>query len=105
MHNLKEGDHVTYWPAYKIKGEIGIVKRVREDNDQYVFVVYNCAGNWEHYQDYTAASSPIKDLFKGWHDTRTDAIQKNCDHEFRPTNAKWRSAIQVKCMHCGVIQG
>ena len=31
-----------------------------------VRVVYNCNGNWDHYQDYTSALTNIIDLELGW---------------------------------------
>ncbi len=27
--------------------------------------------------------------------------EDNCEHEFRPTNAKWQSITQQECIHCG----
>ena len=59
---FKPGDHVTYVPTVG-DSEHGIVKSVRDDA---VFVVYNCAGEWGRYEDYTAANTPIDRLVPGW---------------------------------------
>lgn len=60
---LKKGTKVTYNNGYG--EERGIVKSFC-DNPDYVFVVYNCAGNWDDYENYTAARTFIKDLEIGW---------------------------------------
>jgi hypothetical protein len=57
---MNEGDEVTYIP----KMEHGIVKGLSDQD--HVFVVYHCAGDWDHYRDYTAARTRIKDLVPGW---------------------------------------
>ncbi len=44
--------------------ENGIVKSVSDEN--HVFVVYNCGGEWSRYQDYTAARTHISQLRAGW---------------------------------------
>lgn len=59
---ITSGMRVHYSPKYGNK-ENGIVKSVRDGN---VFVVYKCAGEWDHYQDYTAANTPVEDLHPGW---------------------------------------
>ena len=66
---MKAGDKVTYVPDHYVdhpdKWEHGIVKR--ESGTGY-FVVYNCAGNWDRYKDYTAANTNKRDLQPGWLD-------------------------------------
>ena len=65
----KVGDKVRFEPEhYELKGEFenGIVKEVREDIDYAVWVVYNCAGDWDCYRDYTAAKTNLRDLKAGW---------------------------------------
>jgi hypothetical protein len=47
------GRWVTYNRSY-CKPEKG---RIKSWNNTFVFVVYNCADNWENYQDYTAAAT------------------------------------------------
>ena len=63
------GDKVHYQPDhYKEddKFENGIVKEVREDVTDAVWVVYNCAGDWENYRDYTSAKTNLRDLNFRW---------------------------------------
>lgn len=59
---LQAGDKVTYTSFNK--KEIGVVKSISDED--HVFVVYHCAGNWDRYQDYTAARTKVEDLVKGW---------------------------------------
>ncbi len=56
------GQYVHYAPSHGSR-ENGRVKSVTEHG---VFVVYKCGGNWDHYQDYTGANTPIEDLRPGW---------------------------------------
>lgn len=60
---MEIGDKVAYI-KYDGSHENGIVKSFGKDD--IVFVVYNCAGEWEHYQDYTAASTDIRYIVMGW---------------------------------------
>lgn len=64
---LYPGVKVTYNPGYG-KHEKGIVKSLPDDQPSYAFVVYNCGGNWEDYENYTAARTPISGLTLGWPD-------------------------------------
>lgn len=61
---LSKGQKVTYAPDYG-EPERGKVKSFSEDPN-FVFVVYNCGGNWDNYENYTAARTNIKDLKLGW---------------------------------------
>ena len=45
--------------------ENGIVKRITPDGNG-AFVVYNCGGNWNDFQNYTAANTNLRDLKLGW---------------------------------------
>ena len=36
--------------------------RIKSWNDRWIFVVYNCADEWDDYQDYTAAATEPNDL-------------------------------------------
>jgi len=39
------------------------------ENETYtftVFVVYKCGGEWDRYNEFTGASTNIKDLKPGW---------------------------------------
>ena len=61
--SMKIGDKVAY---IKPDGsyENGIVKSFGMNEG--VFVVFNCAGEWDSYQDYTAARCYRNQLVKGW---------------------------------------
>ena len=49
---LNIGDKVHYHPREHSEGENGIVKEIRSSQNDAVFVVYNCAGDWKNYQNY-----------------------------------------------------
>lgn len=36
--------------------------RIKRWNDTWIFVVYNCAEEWDNYEDYTAAATDPRDL-------------------------------------------
>ena len=61
---LDKGDKVTYVPEHG-KRQIGVVKSKCADSE-HVFVVYNCGGDWDHFDEYTAARTNIKYLIRGW---------------------------------------
>lgn len=61
---MKIGDKVHYTPAFG-RIENGIIKAIGKSAFT-VFVVYKCGGDWENYQNYTAASTNILDLKEGW---------------------------------------
>ena len=65
---LSIGDEVHYQPEHygNDKWENGLVKEIREDVIDGVWVVYNCAGNWHRYKDYTSAKTNLRDLRLGW---------------------------------------
>lgn len=69
---IKVGDKVHYAPGYLEAAEYenGIVKEIpNQTNDitkNKIRVVYNCAGDWENYAQYTAALTDIKDLRIDW---------------------------------------
>lgn len=65
---LKVGDKVCYKPEYYSKDEWikGIIKEIPEFTLEEVRVVYNCAGNWENYKDYTGVLTKLRDLTLGW---------------------------------------
>jgi hypothetical protein len=60
------GMPVRYQPAHYGDGEWenGIIKEIREGRE--VWVVYNCAGNWDSYMNYTGALTNLRDLKLGW---------------------------------------
>lgn len=59
LNENNKGEWVMYYAGYG-KPEIG---RIKDWNSKYVFVVYKCAGEWDNYEDYTAASTPPAHLF------------------------------------------
>jgi hypothetical protein len=61
---LNVGDRVHYEPTYKAP-ENGIVKSIPEEGLS-VFVVYNCDGDWNNYQNYTGALTDVRYLKPGW---------------------------------------
>lgn len=73
IQNLKVGDKVHYQPSYykKEQWENGIVKSIPEKSlisgeITSVFVVYNCADDWDNYKNYTGQSTKLNDLHPGW---------------------------------------
>ena len=69
ISELQVGDKVCYQPEhYDIKDhwENGLVKEIRADVFDSVWVVYNCAGNWRLYRNYTSAKTNLRDLKLGW---------------------------------------
>ena len=68
ISKLKVGDKVYYQPAHFNFDEFenGIVKEIPDFTDDAVRVVYNCAGDWERFEEYTAALTNIEDLKLGW---------------------------------------
>jgi hypothetical protein len=53
----------VYYTAPHGKTENGIVKSINGCN---AFVVYNCGGDWDHYEDYTGCATNPSDLTPGW---------------------------------------
>ena len=69
IHKPKEGDLVHYQPEhYRLNDEFenGVVKEVRDDVDDAVWVVYNCGGEWSRFREFTAAKTNLRDLCVGW---------------------------------------
>jgi hypothetical protein len=66
--NLKVGDKVCYQPSHydEDKWENGMVKEIPDHTNNSIRVVYNCAGEWDNFQDYTSALTNIRDLSLGW---------------------------------------
>lgn len=63
------GKKVTYVPhpgCMPSDYRNGIVKSHPEHTTDSVFVVFNCAGDWKNYQDYTAQLTPVDRLVPGW---------------------------------------
>lgn len=67
--DIEVGDKVHYQPEhYKKEGkwENGIVKAIPSYTPGSIRVVYNCAGNWNDYENYTSALTNLNDLYHGW---------------------------------------
>lgn len=56
--------------------------RVKSMTEHGVFVVYNCASDWDHYEDYTGANTNPDDLREGW------ATKKETEFIPSPLNLK-----------------
>ncbi len=68
MAKLRIGEKVHYQPEHygNDRWENGLVKEIRDSVTDGVWVVYNCAGNWNRYMDYTSAKTNLCDLKLGW---------------------------------------
>lgn len=68
IEKLKVGDKVYYQPDHygKSRWENGIIKEIRINDSDHVFVVYNCGDGWENYKNYTSARTNLRDLNLGW---------------------------------------
>lgn len=66
--DVKVGDKVCYQPSYypEDKWENGMVKEVLDHTNNAVRVVYNCAGEWDNFKNYTSQLTNIRDLTLGW---------------------------------------
>lgn len=65
---MKAGDKVHYIPfegADPSTYQNGIIKSFCDD-PQYIFVVFHCNNEWDHFWDYTAQRTNINQLKKGW---------------------------------------
>lgn len=68
ISKIKVGDKVYYRPDH-FQGdehENGMVKEIPDHTNKAIRVVYNCAGNWDNFKDYTSALTEIRDLEIGW---------------------------------------
>jgi len=68
ISELKIGQKVHYKPDHYDDDEFenGIVKEIPEWSIDSVRVVYNCAGDWKNYKNYTSALTNVVDLHLGW---------------------------------------
>lgn len=61
---FKVGDFVHYTPEHDSdQFENGRIKSI---SPFYIFVVYNCAEDWENYHNYTASATKVANLKPGW---------------------------------------
>ena len=63
--DLKIGQKVCYCPSH-CKPENGMVKEIPDHTNDSIRVVYNCAGNWNDFKNYTSALTNLRDLELGW---------------------------------------
>jgi len=65
---LRIGDKVHYQPSHfrKEEWENGMVKEIPNHTNTAIRVVYNCAGDWDNFKDYTSALTDLTDLKMGW---------------------------------------
>ena len=68
ISKLKIGDKVHYQPDHYSDDEFenGMVKEIRDNINDSIFVVYNCNGNWNNFRNYTSALTNLRDLKIGW---------------------------------------
>jgi len=88
---MKIGDCVTYVSFGK--KEHGIVKSLSDEN--HVFVVYHCAGNWGRYFDYTAARTEIGDLLPGWLEDCV-VVQSGSEQRVNEWNKRKTAVVQYE---------
>ncbi len=58
---LKEED-VGKWVVYTAPHGTRERGKIKSWNVYHIFVVYNCAGEWDRFQDYTGQATSPKDL-------------------------------------------
>lgn len=65
---LHVGDKVHYQPEHygDSRWENGLIKEIRNDRTDVIWVVYNCGGDWYDYMLYTSACTNLRDLILGW---------------------------------------
>ena len=68
IEQLKVGDSVHYQPEHygEDRWENGIIKEIRDEVKDAVWVVYHCGGKWQKYENYTSAKTNLRDLKLGW---------------------------------------
>lgn len=68
ISKLKVGDKVYYQPSHyeENEWENGMIKEIPSHTNNAVRVVYNCAGNWDRFMEYTSALTDLRDLKMGW---------------------------------------
>jgi len=75
ISKLKVGDKVYYQPEHygETRWENGMIKEIPNFATDPVSlgfnsirVVYNCAGQWDNFKNYTSALTSLDDLKLGW---------------------------------------
>ena len=67
---MNKGDFVHYAPFEGMKKN-GRIKSIEKNC---AFVVYNAEGDWENFEQYTAALTPLPQLRPGWVNQRGELI-------------------------------
>jgi len=67
MINLKElqDSDVGKWVTYTTNHGTIERGRIKSWNNTYIFVVYNCDGEWKSFKDYTVSGTDPQDLTWG----------------------------------------
>lgn len=64
---LKIGDKVTFWSTGgKLLYIHGIIKSFDDCGDPFVVYRYHCKSDWENFENYSGALTPIEFLIEGW---------------------------------------
>jgi hypothetical protein len=65
---LKVGDKVHYVRDNSPEDEYenGMVKEIPDHTNTEIRVVYNCAGDWTNFRNYTSALTRLENLRLGW---------------------------------------
>ena len=91
----KKGEKILYDNKEK-----GIVKTNQTDTS-FVFVVFNCGGDWENFENYTAQNTPTNKISKGWSIYGTkEWCTENGGCDFIPYNSKWAGEGESICITC-----
>jgi hypothetical protein len=58
---LSESDRGR-WVIYSARSVQSERGRIKDWTDQLIYVVYDCAGDWDRFEEYTAAATDPEDL-------------------------------------------
>jgi hypothetical protein len=56
-----------------------MVKEIPDHTNKHIRVVYNCAGEWDNFMNYTSQLTPIDKLKMGWAHYETLPNTQNLD--------------------------
>jgi len=57
---MKVGDYIIYTDKNSNRTEFGRIKSVV--NEDFIFAVYSCAGEWDNFKDYTGQHTPVENI-------------------------------------------
>jgi hypothetical protein len=69
ISKIKVGDKVHYRPFKNCEDSLvenGKVKEIPDHTNSSIRVVFNCAGEWENFMNYTSQLTLIEKLAVGW---------------------------------------